>query len=106
LCAFANGLELHALAQSADADCGANAGARRHLGERFVDLDGKFTRRAQDDGADARLFLCRNVIDDRQDERERLAGPGLRRCDNVAAGERRFDGQALDGRGLFKSVLR
>jgi hypothetical protein len=40
--AFANGLELHSLAESADRDGGANAGTRGHFGERFADLDGEF----------------------------------------------------------------
>ncbi len=41
------------LAEAADDDGGANAGARGHLGEGLVDLHGEFARGAEDDGADA-----------------------------------------------------
>ena len=103
--ALANGLQLRSLAESADGDGGANAGARRHFGEGLVDLDGEFARRAQDDGADAGMRrLLRDQVDDGQDKRERFAGAGLRGGDHVASGQRRLDGQRLDGRGFGKAV--
>ena len=49
--------------------------------------------------------LLRDQVDDGQDKRERLAGAGLRGGDHVASGQRRLDGQGLDGRGFGKAVL-
>jgi hypothetical protein len=105
--ALADGLELNALTESADCDCGANAGARGHLGERFVDLDGQFTSGAENDGLNAGLRCASgDVMQDRQHKRERLAGAGLRGGHQVAACEGGLDGQLLDGRWLDKTVLR
>jgi hypothetical protein len=49
--------------------------------------------------------LGRDVMNDGQNKRERFAGAGLRGGDQVAAGQRRLDGQLLDGRRLDKTVL-
>ena len=94
-------------ADAADYDGGADRAAGGHFGEGLVDLDGQFAGGAQDDGADAgaRRFIGEQV-NDGQDKRERLAGPGLRRGNHVASGQRRLDGLGLDGGGLFKAVLR
>ena len=108
--AVANCPQLRILAQAADGDGGANAGAGRHFGERVVDLHGEFARGAQDDGADAcgpRAAWAGRLkyFEDRQDKRERFAGAGLRGCDQVAPGQCGLNGQSLDGGGVDKAVL-
>ena len=67
---------------------------------------------AQNDGPNAGLSMGsglrdfrRDVMDDGQDKRERLAGAGLRGGDQIAASQRRLNGQLLDGRRLDKTVL-
>ncbi len=107
--AVTNGPQLRILAQAADGDGGANAGAGRHFDERVVDLHGELARGAQDNGTDAGgcglLGELANNLEDRQDKRERLAGAGLRGGDQVASGQRRLNGLSLDGGGLDKAVL-
>ena len=88
--AVTNGPQLRILAQAADGDGGANAGAGRHFDERVVDLHGEFARGAQDNGADAGarglLGEIANNLEDGQDKRERFAGAGLRGGHQVAPG--------------------
>ena len=52
-----------------------------------------------------RDWLLLQQLDDGQDKRERLAGAGLRRGDQVVSGERRLDGLRLHGRRVGKAVL-
>ena len=64
-----------------------------------VDLHGELTRRHQDQRlrvAGAALPPSRDADQDRQAERERLAGAGLATAEHVAAGERVRDGRGLD----------
>jgi hypothetical protein len=71
-----------------------------------VDLQREFAGGAEYDSPDAgtRRFFCEDV-DHGEDKRERFAGPGLRRGNHVASGQRRLDGLGLDGGWLFKAVL-
>ena len=81
-------------------------GAAGHLADHFGDLQGEFAGRGQDDAADAGLrSLVEEQLDGRQDERKGLSGSGLGGRDQVAAGERRLDGLALDGGGLSEVQL-
>ena len=85
-------------AEAAYDNGGANAGAGGHFVECFANLDGEFPRGAQDQSADAGAgrFLGER-LDDRQNEGQRLARAGFGGGDQVAPGQRRFDGESLHG---------
>ena len=79
---------------------------RGDFANRLGDLQGQFAGRGQDDAADARLrALVEQQLDGWQYEREGLSGSGLGGGDQVAAGQCRLDGLALDGGWLGEVLL-
>ena len=69
----------------------------------FVDLQGQFTRRRQDQRADKTLLrfsLFKKTLQNRQRKSRRLAGTGLRTAQHIPSFEHRRNGLALDRRGL------
>ena len=104
--AGANLFELYALIHATDGDGGMNAGAAGDLSDRVGDLQGQFAGRRQDDAADARLgSLVKQQLNGGQYERESLSGSGLGGGDQVAAGQCRLDGLALNGGWLGEVLL-
>ena len=103
--AFADGLQLSALAHSADDNSGSDARAVGHLGQSFAGLDGKLASRTQDHGADAGRLRGQR-LEQGEDKSKRLAGAGLRRGDHIVAGKRGRNGLRLYRGRLHKAVLR
>ena len=95
------------LAEAADHDGGANAGAGRHVGEGFVDLDGEFARGGQDRRRGCRRWrlLARARWIRGRTNASVLPVPVCAVATRSRAGQRRLDGQGLDGGGLGKAVL-
>ena len=107
-----------------DHDLGAGAKARRLLGDRLAaedgddldvhvlrvgakglgDLDAELARRREDDRLQL-LGLRIEVLKERQAERRRLAGSGLRLADYVVAVEELGNRLLLDRRGLIEAQL-
>src|SRR5207302_8695433 len=69
--------------------------------ELLVDLQRQLPGRCQYQRAGAVLSL--EAFEDREHERQRLAGAGRRRTDHVLALQRRRDGLCLDGRGRLEA---
>ena len=67
----------------------------------LVDLQRQLPGRCQHQRAGAVLSL--QPLEDREHERQRLAGAGRRRTDHVLALQRRRDGLCLDGRGRLEA---
>ena len=70
----------------------------------FLDLHDQFARRRDDEHArPAAVSLAqpaREMVQDRQDKRGRLAGAGLGDADDIVAGQNLRNGRRLDRRGL------
>ena len=67
----------------------------RQLVEHVADLDGQLARRHEDQRLEP-LVLGHDLLDERQAERERLAGAGVGLADDVAAFEQGWYGVGLD----------
>ncbi len=77
----------------------------------LLHLERKLARRDDHEDADGRPpVACRRggsqPLEDREDERGRLAGPGLGTREHVAAGEHERDRGRLDRRGLGVALVR
>jgi hypothetical protein len=97
---------LNALAEAAYDDGGAEARVRGHLGEGFFGLDGELAGWAQNYGANAGGWVLDQRFEQWEDKGKSLAGSGLRRGDDIVAGERGRDCLGLDGGRLHKIVPR
>src|SRR5207247_6774959 len=71
----------------------------RQASEGDLDLGRELAGRREDEGAGSPRRLLQQSLQDRQQERGRLAGPGLRGTDDVATGEDRGDRLFLDRGG-------
>ena len=77
----------------------------------LLHLERQLARRDDDEDADRRPPVARRrggpqPLEDREDERGRLAGPGLGTRKHVAPGEHERDRGRLDGRGLGVALVR
>ena len=103
--ALPDGLQLAGFAHAADDYGGADAGARREDQERFVNLQREFARRAQDESLRARgQRLAAQRFEDRESEREGLAGTGLCGGNDVVSEHGGRDRLRLDGRRRNESL--
>jgi hypothetical protein len=85
---------------AADDDRAADLARLAEALELLVDLERELARRREDEGARAGGGRAGGEpLDDRQEERGGLAGPGGGDADHVLPGERGRDGLRLDGRG-------
>ena len=93
------GRDRHAAVDRGDLEPAHLAEIREHLGH----LDRELARRHEDEGGGPSVAGL-HALDDRDRERERLAG--ARRClgEHVVAGERRRDGAGLDLEGRLDSL--
>ena len=71
----------------------------------FVDLDGQFARRNDDEGLDARFGVQTQPLDNGDAEAERLAGTGLGLTDDVLAGKTQRDRLLLDRESIHDAFV-
>src|ERR1700722_5784794 len=84
---------------------GADTSPGSQIANRFFDLNGEFTGRADDERLDA--LAARNRyqgLKDRDREGERLARARLGRGDNIAAFHERRNRLSLHGRGNYEVI--
>ena len=99
IAAAAQCLDLRALADAAEDHHGAQLDEATVVLGAGGDLGGELARGREHQSARRAALGCAQVLQDRQHERRRLAGAGLRAREHVAAGEHRRNGLALDGSG-------
>ncbi len=108
--AAAERVELGTFGHAANNGGGAEAGALRDFIELLGDLDGQFAGGAQyesawADGLTGGGGLLQHRFDERQAKGKSLAGSGLRRGNEIVAGESGGDGFRLDGRRYRVALL-
>src|SRR6478672_8717514 len=101
--ALVEGVDLGRVAETTGDELVAQAGDVHERLERVGDLHRELTRRREDQGVrlarPARGLALEQSRDERQAERERLAGAGLATAEDVAPREGVGDGRGLDGEG-------
>jgi len=101
-------VELAALAVVADTTVDRADAQPTRRGERLefaADLRGEFTRRCEDQRSRLAFARLVDASEERDTERDRLAGPGRRASADVAAGERVGNGCRLDIEGVDDPAL-
>ncbi len=106
--------DLHAVSQRLDLGSGPDSAVDgrapqprpgREDADHVVDLVGQFARRRDDEGARRVARSFEQFVENGEDERGGLAGPGLRGADDVASAQGGRDGRFLDRRGGFVARL-
>src|SRR6476469_9329051 len=101
--ALVEGVDLGRVAETTGDELVAQAGDVHERLERVGDLHRELTRRREDQGVrlarPARGLALEQSRDERQAERERLAGAGLATAEHIAPRQGVGDGRGLDGEG-------
>jgi len=92
---LADGIELRALRQSANHEPRGHKLRAAQCVELRHYLHGQFARWHQNQRRDSSRFALEQLLDHRDQKRQRLAGSGLRGCEHVLALERLRNGRSL-----------